>query len=108
MRLAFDLAARHALEIWKVWAQCFERILAIKQGHHRAGLELLQSALERLAEQSSHHQMNLFLAELALGLGGAGQMADGLVVVARPLTRPEQTESAGHPPTLLPRTARFL
>jgi len=101
MRLAFDLAARHALEIWKVWAQCFEGILAIKQGHHRAGLELLQSALERLAEPSSHHQMNLFLAELALGLGGAGQMADGLVVVDRALTRAEQTESGGYLPELL-------
>jgi len=101
MRLAFDLAARHALEIWKVWAQCFEGILAIKQGHHRAGLELLQSALERLAEPSSHHQMNLFLAELALGLGGAGQMADGLVVVDRALTRAEQTESAGYLAELL-------
>ena len=101
MRLALDLAARHALEIWKVWAQCFEGILAIKQGHHRAGLELLHSALERLAEASSHHQMNLFLAELALGLGGAGQMADGLVVVDRALTRAEQTESAGYLAELL-------
>jgi predicted ATPase len=45
--------------------------------------------------------MNLFLAELALGLGGAGQMADGLVVVDRALTRAEQTESAGHLAELL-------
>jgi predicted ATPase len=62
---------------------------------------LLQSALARLAEPSSHHQMNLFLAELALGLGGAGQMADGLVVVDRALTRAEQTESAGYLAELL-------
>ena len=44
VRLAFDLAARHALEIWNVWAQCFEGILLIKRGDNRAGSQLLQSA----------------------------------------------------------------
>jgi predicted ATPase len=36
VRLAFNLAARHALEIWSVWAQCFEGILLIRRGNNLA------------------------------------------------------------------------
>ena len=32
VRLAFDLAARHALEIWNVWAQCFEGSCSSSEG----------------------------------------------------------------------------
>jgi len=92
VRLAFDLAARHALERWNVWAQCFEGILLIKRGDHRAGSQLLQSGLDRVREPVVHHQLSLLLAELAAGLGGAGQIAEGLVVVDKALTRAEQTE----------------
>ena len=92
VRLAFDLAARHGLEIWNVWAQCFEGILLIKRGDHLTGSQLLQSALEGLPESAFHHHMSLLLAELAAGLGGAGQIAEGLGVVDKALARAEQTE----------------
>jgi len=93
VRLAFDLAARHALEIWNVWAQCFEGILLIRRGNNLAGSQLLQSALERLPEPSFHYHMSSLLAELAAGLAGAGQVAEGLVVIDRALARAEQTEA---------------
>ena len=35
--------------------------------------------------------MSLFLAELAVGLGGSGRIAEGLVVVDKALARAEQT-----------------
>jgi predicted ATPase len=91
VRLAFDLAARHALEYWNVWAQCFEGVAQIKRGDNGAGSQLLQSALEKLPEPAFH--MSLFLAELAAGLGGAGQIAEGLGVVDDALARAEQTEA---------------
>jgi len=93
VRLAFNLAARHALEIWNAWAQCFEGILLIKRGDNRAGSRLLQSGLERLPEPAVHHHSSLLLAELAAGLAGAGQIAEGLVVVDKALARAEQTEA---------------
>jgi predicted ATPase len=37
--------------------------------------------------------MSLLLAELAAGFGGAGQIAEGLVVVDKALARAEQTEA---------------
>ena len=95
VRLAFDLAARHALGVWKDLAQCFEGAVLIKRGDHGAGSQLLQSALERLpfSEPTLHHHMSLLLAELAAGLGGAGQIAEGLTVVDDALARAEQTEA---------------
>jgi len=101
VRLAFDLAARHALEVWNAWAQCFEGALLIKRGDHRAGSQLLQSALERLPDPALHHHISLLLAELAAGLGGAGQIAEGLSVVDKALARPEQTEAGWYLPELL-------
>ena len=93
VRLAFDLAALHALEVWNVWAQCFEGVLLIRRGHESAGSQLLQVALERLSEPAVHHHLSLLLTELATGLGGAGQIAEALVVVDKALARAEQTEA---------------
>ncbi len=93
VRLAFELAARHAIEMWNVWAQCFEGVVLIKRGDHRAGSDLLQSALERLPAPGFHHHVSLLLPELAAGLGGAGQIAEGLVVADTALARAEQAEA---------------
>jgi len=93
VRLAFDLTARHGLEVWSAWAQCFEGALLIKRGDNRAGSQLLQSALERLPEPALTPHIRLLLADLAAGLGGAGQIAEGLSVVDQALARAEQTEA---------------
>ena len=45
--------------------------------------------------------MSLLLAELAAGLGGAGQVAEGLGVVDRALARAEQTEAGWYLAELL-------
>jgi predicted ATPase len=91
--VASDVATRNGLEIWNVWAQCFKGVVLIKRGEHGAGAQLLQSGLERLPEPAIHHHMSLLLAELAAGLGGAGQIAEGLGVVDGALARAEQTEA---------------
>src|SRR6266849_266796 len=93
VRLAFNLAARHAIEMWNGWAQCFEGVVLIKRGESHAGSQLLQSALERLPAPGFHHHVSLLLPELAAGLGVAGRIAEGLVVADTALARAEQTEA---------------
>ena len=101
VRLAYELATRHALEVWTVWAQCFEGVLLIKRGEHGPGSQLLHAALERLPEPAFHHHLSLLLAELATGLGGAGQITEGLAVVDKALARAEQTEAGWYVAELL-------
>jgi predicted ATPase/DNA-binding winged helix-turn-helix (wHTH) protein len=101
VRLALDLAARHALEVWNAWAQCFEGVVLIKRGNHGVGSQVLQSALERLPEPAIHHHISLLLAELAAGLGGSGQIAEGLSVVDKALAWAEQTEAGWYLAELL-------
>ena len=67
----------------------------------RTGSQLLQSALERLSKPAVHHHLSLLLTELATGLGGAGQIAEGLVVVDKALARAEQTEAGWYLAELL-------
>ncbi len=92
VRLAFDLAAKHRLETWNAWARCFGGVLVMRRGDSRAGSRLLRAALEGLPEPVFHHYMSLLLAELAEGLGGAGQIAEGLRAIDKALARAERTE----------------
>jgi predicted ATPase/DNA-binding winged helix-turn-helix (wHTH) protein len=101
VRLAFDLSAKHGLETWNAWAQCFVGVLVIRRRDSRAGSRLLRAALEVLPEPVFHHYMSIFLAELAAGLGGAGQIADGLVAIDKALSRAERTEERWFFPELL-------
>jgi len=76
--------------------------LLIRRGDHGAGSQLLQSGLERVPEPVAlHHHVSLLLAELATGLGGAGQIGEGLGVVDKALARAEQTEAGWYLAELL-------
>jgi predicted ATPase len=108
VRLAFDRAAKHRLETWNAWAQCFRGVLVIRRGDSRAGSQLLRAALEGLPEPVFHHYMSPFLAELAAGLGGAGQIVEGLGAIDKALARAERTEERWFFSELLRRKGELL
>src|SRR6266436_5686171 len=91
VKLMIDLAMKHALERWNAWGQCFEGVLLIKRGDSGAGSRLLRAGLEGVPE-AFHYHTNLFLAELAEGLSGAGHLAEGFVVMERALARAKRIE----------------
>jgi len=91
VKLMIDLSMKHALERWNAWGQCFEGVLLIKRGDSGAGSRLLRAGLEGVPE-AFHYHTNLFLAELAEGLGRAGHLAEGFVVMERALARAERSE----------------
>lgn len=92
MKLVLDLAVKHALEAWSVWGHSFEGVLLVKRGNSRAGARLLRTAFDTLPEGAFQLHTTLLLAELAEGLGGTGQIAEGLVVIDDALARAERTE----------------
>ena len=89
--LVEDLAAKHGLETWRRWGQSFEGVLLIKRRDSAAGARLLSTALEGLSETALYLNRNLF-AELAEGLRAAGQISEGLELIADVLARVERTE----------------
>ena len=76
MALIRALSVRHGLEVWNVWAECFESVALIKRGDSDAGSRGLRAALSGLPEVGFHFHYTAFLAELAEGLGGAHQVAE--------------------------------
>jgi predicted ATPase len=92
VKLMSDLTMKHALERWHAWGQCFEGVLLIKRGESGAGSRLLRAGLEGVPETVFHHHTNLYLSELAEGLGGAGHLAEGFVVMERALARAKRIE----------------
>ena len=78
-------------EKYSVAGRCFEGVLLIKRGDSDAGARLLRAALGELPEAAFHMDSAVLLAELAEGLGGAGQIAEGLAAVDEGLARAERT-----------------
>jgi predicted ATPase/DNA-binding SARP family transcriptional activator len=103
-----ELSVQQALETWNVWARCFEGVLLIVRGERVAGWPRLRAALTELPEVAFHLHHTPLLGELAEGLGGAGQVADGLSVIDDALARAERKEERWVLPELLRKKGELL
>jgi len=92
VKLVAEISVKQAMDVWNTWARCFEGVRLIKGGESAVGSRLLRAALGELPEAAFHMHYASLLVELAQGLGGAGQIAEGLGVVDKALVRAEQTE----------------
>ena len=90
--MLLDQSAGKGLALWHAWGRSFKGVLAIRRGDRIAGLQLLQNTLDELREIRSALPYVAFLAELAQGLGLAGQVAQGLSAIDEALERSERTE----------------
>jgi predicted ATPase/DNA-binding winged helix-turn-helix (wHTH) protein len=99
-----DLAARytamlheqtkaHALDVWHTYAEGFAGEISVRRSD-AAGLDRLRGAIETLAQAEFILYQTSFLAGLAQGLLGFGQIPEALAAVDRAIARCDQTGEA--------------
>ena len=91
--MLIDHSERHALAVWQILGRCLKGVLLIRREEGAAGLPLLQAALEELRKTGYVLRYTGFLSALAEGLGGAGQVAQGLIAVGDALARSERNDA---------------
>ena len=90
--MLLDQTARHGLDVWSAYGQCFKGILLIKRGGLDVGLRSLGAAIDELREAKFVQYHTAFLGGLAEGFAAAGQAVQGLTAISEALTRSELTE----------------
>jgi hypothetical protein len=96
--MLLDHSRRSGLRLWNAFASRFHRVVAISRGDLDAGLQLLHTELEELAEPNFRFRFLTGMVELADALARAGRMAEGLAVVEAGI---EQSEAGRLMPGLL-------
>jgi hypothetical protein len=87
-----DLSASNALTHWHAWGRGHEGELAIKRGDVVEGLSLLQVGLAELGQARSGLRYGMFMSRIALALGQALRVRDGLAAIEEALAWVEQVE----------------
>jgi hypothetical protein len=91
--MLIEHSERHALAVWHILGRCLKGVLLIRRGEGAAGLPLLQAALEELRRTGYVLRYTGFLGVLAEGLGGAGQVPEGLMAIEEALVRSERDDA---------------
>src|SRR5207249_9484667 len=84
--------AGQGLDVWHACGRCFKGMLLIKREDLDAGLGLLRGGVEEQGEAKFAQYLTAFLAALAEGFAGAGQVAQGLATIDEALARSTRTE----------------
>jgi predicted ATPase/DNA-binding winged helix-turn-helix (wHTH) protein len=87
-----DHSARHALALSHAWGRYLEGVLRIKRGGAETGLQLLRTTFAELGETRIVLRYTAFLGALVEGLIGAGQVAQGLVIIDEAVARSQHNE----------------
>jgi predicted ATPase len=90
--MLIEQATQHLLDVWHAYGRCFEAMLLLRQGDFDRGLPSLRAAASDLRQAGFTQYYTPYLAALAEGLGGAGQIAAGLAAIDEGLARAENTE----------------
>jgi predicted ATPase/DNA-binding winged helix-turn-helix (wHTH) protein len=94
-------AGRHGAEVWLTYARCFQGMVLIKRDGLDAGVAMLRAGTAELRAARFGQHYTAFLAALAEGFAGAGQVARGLAVVDEALAQSDKTEERWIFPELL-------
>jgi predicted ATPase/DNA-binding winged helix-turn-helix (wHTH) protein len=99
--MLLDHTERHPIRLWNIWARCFLGLVIAERGDIDAGLRPLRGGLELAGEAKFLPRFLLFLGELAVYLGQAGEIALGLETVNEALARCGARDEGWYIPELL-------
>ncbi|MGV7214702.1 ATP-binding protein [Bradyrhizobium sp. UFLA05-112] len=97
----FEHTERHAIRLWRLWAGCFRGMVMAKRGNVDAGLALLRSEIGRAGDARLLPRFLLPLGELAVCLGEANEIDNGLAAVDEALARCKARHEEWYVPELL-------
>jgi predicted ATPase len=84
----------HSLDVWHTYADGFAGDIMVRRGDVATGLDRLRGAIETLAQAGFILYQTSFLASLAQGLLGSGQISDALAAVDRAIDQCNRTGEA--------------
>jgi predicted ATPase len=90
--LLLDHSARHGLALSHAWGRYLEGVLRLKRGGAETGLQLLRTTFDEFGETRFVLRYTAFLGALVEGLIGAGQVAQGLVIIDEAVARSQRNE----------------
>jgi predicted ATPase/DNA-binding winged helix-turn-helix (wHTH) protein len=78
---------RHPIRLWNLWGRAFRALVLVQRSGVAEGLPVLRKALELAGEARFLPRFLLLLGELAVCLGEAGEVGQGLAAVDEALAR---------------------
>ncbi len=87
-----EQSERHAVTRWNTRSRYYRALLLVKRGDLVAGLPALREAFEELRESRFMIRYAPFLADIAQGLGSAGDAVRGLELIDEALANVERTD----------------
>jgi predicted ATPase len=90
VEMLLNRSTRRALALWHAWGRCYQGMLVIRRGDVVTGLRLLRDGYDELGE-ARFAALRLITFQMAVSLGCAGQVPDGLAVIEEAIARSEQT-----------------
>jgi predicted ATPase/DNA-binding winged helix-turn-helix (wHTH) protein len=101
MALFEETTRTWALDVWRIYAECFRGELLIRSGDTATGVALLRRATAALQRSDFVLFRTTFLGTLAQGLADLGRIEEGLAVIGEGLGQCERTGEAWFKPELM-------
>jgi predicted ATPase len=99
--LLIEHTERHPIRLWNLWARAFRGMVVARRRGVAEGLPVLRKALELAGEARFLPRFLLPLGELAIYLGEAGEVAQGLAAADGALARCEARDERWYQAELL-------